>query len=126
MTKKQRIIKHGNDLIKIFPHAMIKDPEILYRELRKVEKNLHKLAEDSCNFDVEDAHHNRVHLKAYARINQLLRPYETLSIEFNGDPRGYALKLSPEYMSVLKNEGLYLITDMGGYGLLAPEFSSVN
>ncbi len=36
------------------------------------------------------------------------------------DPRGYILKLSIEITNNLENEGISLIKDWGGYGILAP------
>jgi len=38
----------------------------------------------------------------------------------NGDPRGYALKINDKYV---RENQLRIYSDMGGYGIIAPEFN---
>lgn len=45
---------------------------------------------------------------------------ERRGVFVNLDPRGYALKIDDEYM---RAHNLKLHTDMGGYGILAPEIN---
>jgi hypothetical protein len=40
----------------------------------------------------------------------------------NWDPRGYALKLNEDDTRALSARGVNIHRDMGGYGILAPEF----
>jgi uncharacterized protein (UPF0335 family) len=42
---------------------------------------------------------------------------------FNADPRGYSLKIHDEVNRELRNQGINLYSDWGGYGILAPDFN---
>ena len=126
MTKKAKIIAHGDSLLEIFPDAIIKEPTILYRELRKIEKTLHQIAERDCNYGVNIRVKNNAHKKAMAGLVKLLRPSDEAkeAFIFNGDPRGYALKLDETWTRELRAAGRIIASDWGGYGLLAPEFNN--
>jgi hypothetical protein len=96
------------------------DPHKLYASLRRIERREHRLAELACNgFPVyeteedEQAHKQKV----AARIKSLLPLIDITQFFINGDPRGYLLKVSPDYAKKL---GIY--QDWGRYGILAPEF----
>ena len=43
-------------------------------------------------------------------------------IFFNGDPRGYALKLSTQYTRYIRSCNINIHQDWGGYGIIAPDF----
>ena len=126
MNKKQlmydRINKHGEDLKRIFKLDPGIDPVKLCKQLFRLEKEAHKLAEDGCNgviYDTEpeaDKILNKVH--KILDIDKFVdHQYE--KIFFNGDPRGYALKIRSEYV---KNNNLDIHRDWGGYGIIAPDF----
>ena len=125
MTRKERINQHIGNLLKIFPEARVKDPALLYRELRAVEKRLHKLAEDDCNVGVTAKRRERVHAAAKHRLVELFNIHEDHdayeALYLNGDPRGYALKMDEPWTRDRRNSGYPLSTDWGGYGILAPD-----
>ena len=96
--------------------------EKIYKYLHRVEARFHTIAGNECNGygpelteEQQEARDNR----AIARIRELV-PLDTIFI--NGDPRGYALKVSEEEAKKLREQGINLYTDWGGYGILAPEF----
>jgi len=43
---------------------------------------------------------------------------EDIPILFNGDPRGYTLKINS---GTVRSKNLNIAQDMGGYGLIAPD-----
>ena len=126
--QKAAIIKHGEQLNAIFNTGF--NPVTLCKKLRRIEGAAHKLAADVCNYlsmeseafyKREQAIKNRVYGILFPR--SVMGTNDTLhynGIFINFDPRGYALKIDSEYMS---SHNLKLHTDMGGYGILAPEIN---
>jgi len=96
------------------------DLHSLYTKLRRIERKEHRLAELACNgfpvCDTEEDEQARKQ-KVAARIKSLLPLIDISQFFINGDPRGYALKVSPGYAGKLE-----IHQDWGGYGILAPEF----
>lgn len=118
MTPKQeaRIRQHGEQLNAIFHTGL--DPVTLCKKLRRIEGAAHKLAEDACNhLSMEDQEFKDRYTLIVRRLLGVIPKIH--GFHFNLDPRGYALKIDAEYMRAHK---LQLHTDMGGYGILAPEF----
>ena len=94
----------------------------IYRALRRIECRMARAAEDACNTPRGAARYSALERVAE---NQVLRLFgHVLSVDgffCNGDPRGYALKLCNETVTI--PEGM--ATDWGGYGILAPEPSTL-
>lgn len=113
--KSENVIKHGRELLALFPNANETDPARFYRRLRLIEKKAERHAEALCSSEYYCNHvdHEAIHDSLTNRLHKLcgsMRPW------LNQDPRGYALKID-----LTENERLY--TDWGGYGILAPELS---
>ena len=94
--------------------------ESLYRQLLAIEKKAHKFAEDCCNVEVpehiQDKTCDLITSQVLHLFNGSLRGFY-----LNLDPRGSALKISSEETHRLRQvENIKLVTDWGGYGLLAP------
>jgi len=123
-TKKQKrdgeILRHGLQLKAIFPTTQM-GPVSICKALRRVENRMHKLAEDNCNYGVDDDKLDKAHQSALNRVFEILEPTEEqkAAIFINGDPRGYALKIEDSYV---RSHSLDIYRDWGGYGILAPEF----
>ena len=127
MTNKKellysQIIRHGQNLKAMFNLNQDIDPVKLCKRLLRLETKAHKLAVDYCNGDI--------HADDYGhQVNRILTKVETILnnnylranniIFMNGDARGYALKISDEY---LKNNNFNIHRDWGGYGIIAPDF----
>jgi hypothetical protein len=132
MTQEQKkgmyakIEKHGRDLLALFPNATIKDPLALCKALRRLEVKAHRAAENWCNTGEESAHDMG---EACAnKAAAILQGSGTLAVGvfFNGDARGYALKLAGgsqrrDLSSWDQNISIY--KDWGGYGIIAPDFT---
>jgi hypothetical protein len=108
-----RIEQHGRDLLTMFPNATIADPVKLCKRLRRAEADAGRLAVDWCNGVIDETTWETVSERIRDRVNRILG---TDRVRINGDPRGYALKvdLAP---------GEHLLTDWGGYGIIAPDLS---
>ena len=126
MNKKQamyeRIAKHGADLLTIFPGATIQDPVLLCKRLRYYERKAEVSTTALCNGCGEElqAYHEAALERIESKVKKLLGAGDN-QIFVNRDPRGYALKMTEEFMA---NKVSY--RDWGGYGILAPDFSENN
>jgi hypothetical protein len=121
VTKKQKmyqnILAHGNNLNAIFNTGI--EPITLCKKLHRLEFKAHKIAADYCNGIIDSENIEE-------RTEPILRAlYKILGIKytflFNGDCRGYALKISDK---TVREHNLKIYTDWGGYGILAPDFSN--
>jgi len=116
---KERMVDHGTRLLEIFPHALERDPVRLCKKLWRYECKASKNNEDHCNgiitIDVWEAVNNRI----LRDVNRLLQNTD-VPVFINGDPRGYALKISDAWM---RRDNADLCRDWGGYGVIAPDLS---
>jgi len=118
-TMYQQIEQHGNNLNVIFNTGI--EPVKLCKSLRKLELKANKIATDWCNgvIDSEDIEkYTYPILKSVGKILGTNYP-----IQFNGDARGYALKISDK---IVRDNNLKIYTDMGGYGIICPDFTPNN
>lgn len=147
MTPKQleAIRRHGEQLLAIFPNATERDPVKLCKKLRQLEVAAHRHAERMCSdadysnewMENSDDEQTPPQLAAVCRLLDSERPW------YNSDPRGYAFKVDlgekecstcsgvgmeigtpDEPCGTCYGKGLIserLHTDLGGYGILAPE-----
>tara|TARA_R110002167_G_scaffold97995_1_gene258180 strand:- start:125 stop:481 length:357 start_codon:yes stop_codon:yes gene_type:complete len=114
MNKKQmmydKIQKHGDNLKAIFNLNI--DSIKLCKQLFRLENKAHRLAEDNCNgiTDNIESDTNKI-------IDKVKKILNTNKVFFNGDPRGYALKLCDQF-----SKDKIIHKDWGGYGIIAPDF----
>lgn len=94
-------------------------PEImgayLYERLHKLEATAHRDQTADCNGELTEAEAAKRDERTRERIKKVFG-HMPPGVFINGDPRGYALKIKEKETP----KGFY--TDMGGYGILAPEF----
>jgi len=114
-----RIEKHGNDLKKIFNLQEI-DAVVLCKQIHTVEIKAGKLALDYCNGDIDMDQIDSEEDKIMARLDKIINfKSQGIPVFFNRDPRGYSLKIDNNY---IRNNQTDIYRDMGGYGILSPEF----
>jgi len=123
MNAKQRmymrIEKHGNDLKTIF-NLESADPIKLSKQIHMIEVKAARIALDYCNGGMElDAFEVEKEKMLKALDKVLNFTAQSIPVFFNGDPRGYTLKIDDEYVRANKLE---IHTDWGGFGILSPEF----
>ena len=114
----QHIEGHGRDLLKIYPEAKEQDPVKLCKKLHRIETAAHQYATDYCNGvnipETEDGQEAKAQwFKDKAQALLGAGP----AVMLNLDARGYTLKIDSENM-----QGVDLFRDMGGYGIICPEF----
>jgi hypothetical protein len=117
---KQQIIKHGEDLNRIF--NLNEDPDKLARRIHRLEIKAHRLATDYCNGEngVDSDNWDEKTLPVLKSLDKILKyTKHSIPVFVNGDARGYALKIRDEYV---RDNNLQIHKDWGGYGILAPEF----
>lgn len=133
----EAITRHGETLLRAFPNANEKNPVALCKKLRRIENAVAKPILDYTNGEngVTTEQLDAATQRAEDRISRLLGepklwwsdcPVEIIHI--NRDPRGHALKLDDAWTRKF-NDAQYaaklpaLYTDMGGYGILAPDLN---
>ena len=149
MTTKQReaIIRHGNNLLGIFPNATERDPIKLCKKLLKLESQAYQHTLELCNGDEPGEHgeqwrerHNSAMFLILNRVHVLLgnttQNGGSVPVFINRDARGYALKIDDAWMRAngwtLNKSNRHtngsgsisvarLRRDNGGYGIIAPE-----
>jgi len=127
MDKKQKmyaqIEKHGKDLNAIFQTDFA--PVALCKKLFSLDKKAHKIAEDYCNGYLDSEKWEVESDKIINKAHKILGKEKCIEtgLFVNGDPRGYSLKLSANWIEGFRNKGGSLYTDWGGYGIVAPEFN---
>jgi hypothetical protein len=114
----EQIKKHGENLNAIF--ATPYDPVSISRKLRRLETRMHRAAEDWCNGTITEVELETIKTSVRTTLVNLLNP-TGVDLVINTDPRGYALKISDEWMRA--HPKARLERDWGGYGILAPDFS---
>ena len=149
MTTKQKaemyaaIEQHGKNLLALFPNAKIKEPIALCKALRRLEVKAHRAAENWCNGvpgpKAPAAEHDsdywgdvgiRLAATAETILGMPVPALDDTGVIFNGDPRGYALKIDyvdgpKAYRGGLENN-VVLYKDLGGYGIIAPDLMPRN
>ena len=118
----KKIRQHGETVLKLFPEAKEKDPVKLCKKLRMYELKISAITLALCNEEkVDHEKADRELDRLYIKVDCLLlsEPQERVAFIINRDPRGYALKIPTEDQRI-KEYGLY--RDLGGYGILAPNF----
>ena len=118
MNKKERmyqqIEEHGANLNKLF-NTELGNIE-LCKKLRKLENKADHLSLEYCNGNIELDYFEVEKDKMMLKVDKILHFKEkNIPVFFNSDPRGYALKIDDSY-----EHNIY--RDMGGYGILAPDF----
>lgn len=100
--------------------------EDVYAALMRIEGKAHRLAERECNGEIEEKESERLSEQYENQVKELLpRLFVPGRHQFilNGDPRGYSLKGSEQFVKELSGIlGINPYTDFGGYFILAPEF----
>jgi hypothetical protein len=135
------ITRHGESLLAAFPNAIEKNPVALCKKLRRIETSLTKPLTDYCNGTLQDDDNgtkldaicdnarNRV-VKILFNLDLVKHPHPICAcgLFVNRDPRGCALKLDSEWTrnhnNSVKCNCHTIQTDMGGYGLIAPDLNS--
>jgi hypothetical protein len=121
-TKKDRmyvqIERHGNNLNKIFKTGM--DPVALCKKLFSLETKMRRATVADNNGDIEWSEYDKIEKEILAKVDKILGyKVKKIPVFVNSDARGYALKIKDDW---LRKNDITLYTDMGGYGILAPDF----
>lgn len=121
-TKKERmyaaIEKHGRNLQAIFPKTRGLDPVALCKKLLRLENEAHHAAERYSSVPTPAGYWETAQASVLKRLDKILGfKAAKIPVFVNGDPRGYALKIDDGAA-----RDMVIYRDMGGYGILAPDF----
>ena len=116
MANKEENYKHGVKLAAVFGEDM--PPVELATKLYRLETKAHRLAEDYSNGYLDTDNYEQKKESVLKTVDKLTGyKAKGIPVFFNGDPRGYALKIDDEYM---RTNNIDLPRDWGGNGILAP------
>jgi len=115
----QDIHEHGLKLIKLFQLDSNTDPAKLCKSIRLIENALHQAATHYCNGLIDCYEIEKIETKKMKLLDKHLH-YQKINMPvfFNRDPRGYALKINFD-----RGVFPYFPVDMGGYGVICPNFT---
>ena len=121
---KTAINKHGEALKQFFGLPTDLNPVELCKKLKRLENKAHKYAEDECNglADYDEFVQLSKEHGFIEQADKLLNfKAKGIKVFFNGDCRGYALKISDEHKEAMIEAGI--MRDWGGYGIIAPDLT---
>jgi hypothetical protein len=119
-TKTERIARHIENIQRIFHNTRECEPEVLAFNLRALERRARRLATDASDRPMTTDEYAQREEIILLELDRTLRfRAAKIPVFLNDDARGYALKIQADYVSEHK---LMIHTDLGGYGILWPEF----
>lgn len=132
----EAITRHGETLLRAFPNATEKNPVALCKKLRRIENAVAKPILDYCNgengmtiekLDTE-TEHALLRTRKLLGLNPANLEHFGSIVFVNRDPRGHALKLDDAWARQFNLKQYFsklpaLHTDMGGYGIIAPDLN---
>ncbi len=115
-----RIIQHGNNLKIIF--NLQEDSLIICKKLRRLEIKGYKIAEDYCNGYIDSIEKwEKLKNEVLKKVDKILNfRQQKIPVFFNGDPRGYCLKIEDNF---IRDNNINIYKDFGGYGVIAPDLT---
>ena len=117
----KNIIEHGKDLKRVFNLDDSIDEVNLCKALFRIENKAHQLAEHFSNFYEDEEKQEKIINEILNKVDKLLNfKNQNIPVFFNGDPRGFTLKIDSDYMRDNKIYPFY--SDWGNYGIIAPSF----
>ena len=120
-TMYKNIVEHGKNLKRVFNLDSSIDEIKLCKALFKIENKAHQLAEHFCSFYEDEEKQQKIIDDILNKVDKLLNfKNQNIPVFFNGDCRGFTLKIDSEYMRDNKIYPFY--SDWGGFGIIAPSF----
>ena len=121
----KNIIEHGKDLKRVFNLDSSIDEIKLCKALFRIENKAHSIAEDFCNgIECTEEEQEKIIDDILNKVDKLLNfKSQNIPVFFNGDARGFTLKIDSDYMRDNKIYSFY--SDLGGFGIIAPSFKEV-
>ena len=121
----KNIIEHGKDLKRVFNLDDSINEIELCKNLFRIENKAHQIATQFCNYGCEDEkQQEKIIDNILNKVDKILNfKKQNIPVFFNGDARGYTLKIDDDYMR--KNKIYPFYTDWGNYGIIAPSFREV-
>lgn len=123
-TKLLSYLSGKDEAAQLQKQAASYEGEEVYKKLCRIESKLHNLATQECNGTMDEEKAQPIYDMAEKQIKELLPRLTNFGgFFFNGDPRGYTLKVKEDVKAkIFAETGFNMYSDFGGYGILAPEF----
>ena len=124
-TMYKNIFEHGRDLKRVFNLDSSVDEIKLCKQLFSIENKAHSIATQFCNYGCEDEKQQEKKIDDILnKVDKLLNfKSQNIPVFFNGDPRGFTLKIDSDYM---RDNKIYpFFSDWGNFGIIAPSFREI-
>ena len=118
----KNIIEHGKDLKRVFNLDDSINEIELCKKLFRIENKAHQIATQFCNYGCEDEkQQEKIIDNILNKVDKILNfKKQNIPVFFNGDCRGFTLKIDSDYMRDNKIYPFY--SDWGNFGIIAPSF----
>jgi hypothetical protein len=117
--QENKIISHGEKIIKLFCMDKKTDSLKLCKRLRRFENKAYELSLKSCNEGLNKDDEEKAK-EILSDLDKLINfKKQNIKVFINYDARGYALKIDDKHRGILREIGF--ICDWGGFGIIAPE-----
>ena len=118
MTVEQAIKEHEKNLSTFFGR------EISYKELKALDEKVHSFNENCCSYEISEIEQEETQNYFFEELLKIVGKENKDKVFLNGDPRGYSLKIPYELTRKFWDTNkINIYRDMGGYGILAPDFN---
>ena len=125
--KKQQIINHVNNLIKLFElddnYLKTEEGKLkLFSRLKRLENKGKRVSTALCNGEITEKEYEKKCKSILHSLDKLLNfSINNFDIVVNGEPRGYSLIIE-DYERKYGCRNIYLYRDWGGSGIIVPNF----
>lgn len=117
LTKQEEKFRHLSNLSAIIGQTY-GETKHTFKLLKVIEGNGHRMAVAYCNGEIDSEQWFKFIDELRPKMAKLLPLNVLRNIHFNGDARGYFLKLNDDFV---RENKLAIHTDWGGYGIFCPE-----
>ena len=118
MKLKDAIKEHEKNLSTFFGR------EVSYKELKELDNKVHSFNEHLCSYEISEIEEEETHNYFFEELLKIVGKENKEKVFLNGDPRGYSLKIPYEIRNKFWDTNrINIYGDMGGYGILAPDFN---
>ena len=118
MKLKDAIKEHEQNLSTFFGR------EISYKELKALDEKVHTFNEHCCSYEISEIEQEETENYFFEELLKIVGKENKDKVFLNGDPRGYSLKIPYEIRNKFWDTNrINIYGDMGGYGILAPDFN---
>ena len=122
LSQKELQSIHFSNIQKLAPNGLYTNDEKKFmRRIRTLENRFSRYSVAFCNGNIEQEEFDAIYDRITEQVERAFNGTLPDGFFINTDPRGFALKLRDTTARQLRQNGINIYTDFGGYGILSPE-----